>query len=219
MESKNQTASRLRAMAGAVLFVLTAGTAAAQGPGEHVRHLIYLSADRAEANSEAISQAFVDAGFRVTRMSAQDANTLNYARSAAREVRDLLASGVASEDISVVGAGNGSQAAVLTSAIIGKRDVSYVLLGQCDASLKDQYRFNMSGRVLGIRDKSDTSSHSCRALWHDAPRVSAQRELVTDTGSGAALFDRPREEWLRPALAWTTHGEVAVGAIKVSQAD
>ncbi len=219
MKSPYRTASRMRAMAGAVLCALTAGVAFAQGPSEHARHLIYLPADRAEADSDAIAKAFADAGFQVTRLSARDADAMNYARRVAREVKDLLAQGIAPEDISVVGAGIGSRAAVLSSGMSSNRSVSYVLLGQCDTGLKRQYRFNMSGRVLGIRDEADASSHSCRELWRDAPQVTAQREIVTSTGLGAALFDRPREEWLRPALVWTTRGQVDVGAPKVSQAD
>ncbi|HEY8011984.1 MAG TPA: hypothetical protein VIE67_13405 [Rudaea sp.] len=219
MQTNNS--GRVRALSLAVCALLAGAVsnfASAQEPAAHLRTLIYLPADRAAADSAAIAKAFSDEGFNVTVFAATAGeDQLAYARRAAHRVKDLVAQGTPAEDISVVGAGSGSPVAVLTSASAGLRDVNYVLLGHCDESLKDKYRFRMSGRVLGIHDVDDPDSHWCRPLWRMSSRVSARREVAIATGFGATLFDAPRDEWMRPALSWVTHGQVDVGAAKFSQ--
>ena len=181
------------------------------------RMAIYLPAERAQADTAAIANALKEQGFTTILLERHGDSTADFARRVARTVRDLRQQGTAPGDISVIGAGIGSETAILASSLVADRAVSYVLLGQCDWHLQDDYRFRMSGRVLGIHDASDRSSHSCRPLWSGAPNVSDRRELITDTGLGAALFDKPRDAWMQPAIAWAAHGRVDVGALRVGQ--
>jgi hypothetical protein len=183
------------------------------------RTAIYLPAERAPANTAAITQALEEEGFRTVVIARNGESTTDYAHRVRDAVRDLGWQGVAPEDISVIGAGVGSQTAILASSLIANSGVSYVLLGQCDRHLQDTYRLRPSGRLLGIHDASDTASHSCRPLWSGAPLVGASREIVTSTGLGAALFDQPREQWMRPAVAWMSHEHVDVGALRVGMVD
>jgi hypothetical protein len=203
----------------AAISVVALGFAHAKEPIAHARTAIYLPAERAQADTAAIERALADDGLNVVTLARDGDTKSNYARRVAAKVRALGEQGVAPEDISVIGAGIGSETAILASSLVGQSGVSYVLLGHCDWHLKDAYQFRMSGRVLGIHDASDTASHSCRPLWNNAPRVSAQREVVVNTGLGAALFDTPRDEWMRPAVAWATRESVDVGAIHVSMAN
>ena len=140
---------------------------------------------------------------------------VDYARRVAGEVRTLLSRGVKPAAITVLGAGTGTSVAALTSGVTGNRHVNYVLLGECDSMLKVEYRFRMSGRVLGLRDAADAGSGSCRPLWSESPKVSGRRDVVLNTGLGAALFDEPRAEWLLPVAEWAGGGTVDVGKIRI----
>lgn len=197
----------------AVLALSVAGTAAARHDANG-RHLVYIPSSTAQAS--AITQAFIEQGFTVHTLSLEPKDRAAQARTVAREVRALMAGGIAAEDISVVGAGDFT---ALVSAATGNQQINYVLLGGCDALLKSEYRFRMSGHVLGIRDSADSASHSCRALWQGSPRVQERRDMVVETGLGAALFDTPQAAWMDPALNWVTRGTVKIGEMKVSQAD
>jgi len=196
----------------AALAMSAAGVATASDEA-NARHLIYIPS--ATADATAVTDAFMGQGFTVHALSLEHGGHAAQARTVARQVRALIADGVAAEDISVVGVGDFT---ALVSAATGSSQVNYVLLGGCDADLKSQYRFRMSGNVLGIRDSADSASHSCRPLWQSSPRVHERRDQVVDTGLGAALFDKPQAAWMDPSLNWASRGTVKIGEMKVSQA-
>ena len=196
------------------LLALSAAGASAAGDDTNAHHLIYIPS--ATADATAITDAFIGQGFTVHALTLEQGNHAAQARTVARKVRALMADGIAADDISVIGAGDFT---ALVSAATGNSHVNYVLLGGCDAQLKSQYRFRMSGNVLGIRDSADTASHSCRPLWQGSPRVHERHDQVVDTGLGAALFDKPQPAWTDPALNWASRGTVKIGEMKVSQAE
>ena len=206
-------------LAGALVVAMTVALpAAAQGPQEAVsdaQYLIYLPSQSPSVDQGAIIQSLDDIGFDVITLAYAGELKLDYARRVAGEVRTLLAQGVKPAAITVLGAGTGSPIAVLTLAVTGSRQVNYVLLGECDSLLKVDYRFSMSGRVLGLRDAADSGSGSCRPLWSGSPKVSERRDIVLNTGHGAALFDQPRAEWLQPVAEWAGGGTVDVGKIRI----
>lgn len=204
------------ALALACMALLSAAPAAAAAEAD-APVLIYLPDNRDDTEHTAIIQAFGDAGFDVRTHAYAGEDAVNYARRIAAEVRGLVASGTDPSQITVLGSGMGSTVAQLASAAVGSRHVSYVLLGNCDRFLKDKVRFRMAGRVLGLRDAADMDSDSCRPLWQDAPKVSDRRDTVLHTGLGAALFAKPHDMWMQPAVEWSTRGRVKVGDVQVSQ--
>ena len=211
---------RVLPLASALLVAMSvAMPAAAQGPQGDVsdaQHLIYLPSRSAGVDHAAIIQALGELGFTVNTLAYAGEPSVDYAMRAAGEIHTLLSQGVKPAAITVLGAGTGSPVAVLTSAVTGNRHVNYVLLGECDPLIKVDYRdFRMSGRVLGLRDAADSGSGSCRPLWSDAPKVSGRRDVVLNTGLGAALFDQPRPEWLQPVAEWAGGGTVDVGRIRI----
>jgi hypothetical protein len=197
--------------------VLMAASAAA--PAESPR-LIYLPSSESGVDHGAIVQALGAQGFQVVSVDSEGQDRLTYAKRVAKEIRGLLAQGVPAAEINVVGVGTGSAVATLVSARVGDPDVNYVLLGRCDPILKSEYRFRMSGRVLGVQDDADTASHSCRTLWTESPRVSDRQEVVLHSGYGATLFHAPREQWMAPLVQWSGGGRVTVGeGARVSQVE
>lgn len=203
------------ALASAMTLLAAAPAVAADDAGSPV--LIYLPDNRTETEHMAIIQALVDAGFDVRTHAYVGEDAVTYARRIAGEIRTLVASGTDPSQITVLGSGMGSTVAQLTSAVAGSRDVNYVLLGRCDRFLKDKVRFRMAGRILGLRDDADSQSGSCRPLWEDSPKVSARRDTVLHSGLGAALFARPHDIWMKPAVEWGMRGRVKVGEVRVSQ--
>lgn len=212
--SMNRMAALALALAGAGL--LTAVPAVANDDAASPV-LIYVTDNRADTEHMAIIQALGEAGFDVRTYTFAGEDAVTYARRIAGDVHTLMASGIDPTRITVLGSGMGSTVAQLTSAAVGSRQVSYVLLGQCDRFLKDQVRFRMAGRILGLRDDADMDSGSCRPLWQDAPKVSARRDTVLHTGLGAALFAKPHAMWMKPAVDWGMRGRVKVGEVQVSQ--
>lgn len=206
----------LAAMSGAVW---AQSSQMAPSPNAGAEYLFYLPSHSPEADQSAIVQAFIDQGYEVRTYAYAGEPRMTYAKRVAGEIRDLIRQGVAPENISVVGAGSGSAIALLTSAAVGNRHVDYVVLGSCDNTLKSQYQFRPAGNVLGIRDVADSASGSCRPLWSQAPKLRARRDLVLDTGHGAALFSTAREEWIRPMVGWTRGGQVDVGDTKIAMVD
>ena len=206
-------------LAAALLIAVASTASAAEAPVPDASHAIYVPSRSPGVDHAALVAAFSDMGFTVDTMAYAGEARSDYARRIAGKVRSLLDAGVAPERITVVGAGYGSPVAILASAIAGNSHVNYVLLGGCDAQLKDDYTFRMSGRVLGVRDAADHASHSCRPLWRDAPKVSDRRDMVIATGLGGRAFDQPRAEWLKPIDAWSHQGKVDVGNVRVGRLD
>ena len=211
-------------LASATLMVLAAMAAPAIDAREEAvpadaRYLIYLPSRSPTVDHAANIRAFEESGASVVTLAYAGEGDHNYARRVTREVRSLISSGAAPEAITVVGAGSGSPVAALTSAMTANRRVNYVLLGNCDARLADDSSFHMSGRVLGVRDAGDAASHSCRPLWRNAPKLGQRRDLVVQSGHGAALFDAPRQEWLQPVARWSRGGQVEVGKVRIGSID
>ena len=208
-----------KALAAALLAAaaIPAGVSA-QAPDPDAPYVIYLRSEQPNVDNEAIAQSFIAAGLDVTVAWMGD-NRESSALAVSRSVRSLLNRGISAERISVIGNGDSSSAAVLSSAMTANRNVNYVLLGECDAGLRQDYHFTMSGRVLGIHDDNDgkTRSNSCRSLWQGSPRVTERQQLTLNTEYGESLFDVPRDEWTHPVMAWIERGSVNVGEISQQQ--
>jgi hypothetical protein len=202
------------AMLAALVFC---GSAVAQAPDPDAPYIIYLHSDASRVDHEAMARLFIDQGHDVTTFWLDKDNPVASSKSVARRVKQLIRDGVSPDRINVIGSGPTSTVAALTSAGVANMGVNYVLLGQCDPAIRQQYHFTMSGRVIGIYDESDSTSQTCRALWNGSPRISDRKQLVTSTGLGAGLFDRPHEAWTNPVMAWVLPGGVNVGEIRVSK--
>lgn len=198
-------------------LAMASGNAAQADTGKAVRYLVYVPSRAAGVDHAANVRAFEDHGFSVLTMAPAGESDHDYVLRIRDEVRGLIARGVAPEAITVIGSGVGSPLTAMVSSATGNRRVNYVLLGGCDASLARAPRFHLSGRVLGLRDADDGASPSCRPLWRNAPKLERQHDMVVHSGHGAALFDAPRDAWIRPVEQWGRSGQVDLGAMKVAE--
>lgn len=211
-------------LASATLMTLVAMAAPAidareQAVPSDARYMVYLPSRSATVDHAANIRAFEEIGVSVVTLAYAGEADRDYARRVTKEVRSLIASGVAPDAITVVGAGSGSPVAALASAMTASRRVNYVLLGNCDARLADDSSFHMSGRVLGVRDAADSASLSCRQLWRGSPKLAQHRDLVVESGLGVALFDAPHPEWMQPVASWSQGGQVEVGKVRIGSVD
>lgn len=198
-------------------LAIASGNASQADAGEPVRYLVYVPSRAAGVDHAANVRAFEDNGFSVLTMAPAGESDHDYVLRVRDEIRGLIARGVAPEAITVIGSGVGSPLTAMVSSATGNRRVNYVLLGGCDAALARAPRFHLSGRVLGLRDADDGASPSCRPLWRNAPKLTRQRDMVVRSGHGAALFDAPRDAWVRPVEQWGRSGQVDLGTMKVAE--
>ncbi|MFN0152284.1 MAG: hypothetical protein ACKVU1_16390, partial [bacterium] len=206
------------------LFAPRAAAAAAVA-AEDTRHLIYLHGRIVQEQQSArphhpefgyyeldeILTAFRERGFVVSgEIRPKSATVSSAADSVVARVRRLVASGVATDRITVVGGSMGASIALLASARLQNPDVRFCTLGAC---LSENVRALIadegaapSGRVLAIRESSDELVGPC-APWHadadSAPEIDA-REVVLNTGLSHGFLYRPLLVWVDRVAEWAT---------------
>jgi pimeloyl-ACP methyl ester carboxylesterase len=215
---------RPRAILTAALLAIGLAAGADEAPP---RHLIYLHGRIIQDQQslrprhpewgfyelEEIRATFLRHGFVVT--SEIRPRTASISESADRvtgQVRELLASGVPKERITVVGGSMGAAIALVASVRLQDPELGFAVLGACLSQtvpllLKDHGR-PPAGRLLSVRDTSDETSEPCPA-WGDSQRAAAGaglvvREIVLSTGQHHGFLYRPLPEWVDPLVAWAT---------------
>lgn len=147
-------------------------------------------------------------GFTVTSSIRPKAITVSDAADGVvAEVRELIASGVAPDHITVMGASMGSSIAWRVAARLWNPEVRFVLLSPCASAsfpaVTEEEGKSPTGRILVIREETDIPSSDC-AAW--TPPNPGMRELVIETGLRHGFLYRPLPEWLEPATDWARAG-------------
>jgi hypothetical protein len=135
----------------------------------------------------------------------QNTDVNEYAGFVVAQIERLIHAGVPAKQVVVVGFSKGGAIAVHVSSFLRRPDVRYALLAACWPR-PDEPQLRLTGRVLAIREASDTlAGESCRPLAEQAERPQAFEELQIATGYSHGAFYLPRREWLDPLLDWV-HG-------------
>lgn len=215
-----KTASRRRmfrlrsALAAVVLSILPAS--ALQSAPPTARYLFYLHGAIVEDQGPrgvsprfgaydypGIIAAFRRAGLIVeseVRPRGTDVNA--YADKVARQVRAMLARGVAPSHITIVGASKGAVITALVSTRLRQPHVRYVMLANCNDWLIRTHHPRLTGELLSIYEASDQTGGSCDKLAARSPELSRYREVRLTTGLGHGMVYRPLREWMVPAVSW-----------------
>ncbi len=208
---------RARATLAGLVVTLTAGpTTDAAGP----RHAIYLHGRIIQETQSArpqhprfghyeldeILEAFQGRGFEVIgEIRPKSASVGDSADRVVAQVRKLLESGVAAENVIVVGGSMGAAIAVLASTRLQQPDVRFGVLGACLSAtvqaLEASEGKGPAGHVLSIREKSDDTSETCPP-WDREERGPVVREIVLETGLAHGFLYRPLPEWMNPVDEW-----------------
>jgi hypothetical protein len=204
----------------AALGVVLAGSAGA-APAAAARHLIYLHGRILQEEQsrrprspqfgyyelDQILEAFRKEGFVVTgEVRPKSATVSDSANRVVEEVRKLIASGVPSDHITVVGASMGAGIALLASARLRNPELRFCILGDC---LSENARRIFSeegktpaGRLLSIREASDEITEPCVPWKKDGQPGLVVREIVLHTGLRHGFLYRPLPGWVNPAVEW-----------------
>lgn len=135
----------------------------------------------------------------VTAQRPVDTDVAQYAGMVVGQVERLIAAGVPEDHIAIVGFSKGGAIAARVSSFLRRPNVRFVLLAACWRKDEPQLRF--TGRVLSIREASDTlSPYSCKPIAEQAEKPTSFEERVIETGKSHGAFYLPREVWVKPML-------------------
>ena len=126
-----------------------------------------------------------------------------YAAKVAKQIEDLLAQGVPGRKITVIGASKGAVITMLVSTKVRSPEVGYVIMGNCNDWVRENFHIDLHGEVLSIYDASDSVGGTCEPTFRQSKQLGKHREIRLDTGIGHGFLYRPMKEWIEPALAWT----------------
>jgi predicted esterase len=149
-----------------------------------------------------ILETFKQRGFVViSEQRRKNTDVEKYADKVAGQVTQLLKAGVSPQNITVVGASQGSYIAMLASTYLKNRDMRFVLMAGCSAEPRFLELVNLHGNVLSIYEQSDRAG-SCEKYRVDATGLSKYKELQLRTGMRHGFIYRPITEWIEATVAW-----------------
>ncbi len=131
-----------------------------------------------------------------------------YAGKVAKQIEDLLAKGVPGRRITVIGASKGALITMLVSTKARSPEVGYVIMGNCNDWVVENFHVDLHGQVLSIYDASDSVGGTCVPIFRQSKQLGKHHEIRLDTGLGHGFLYRPRAEWIGPALAWSRQRSV-----------
>jgi len=152
---------------------------------------------------EEILKYLSDAGFNVIgeiRSTPTDAN--EYSDRVAAQVKSLLAQGVPSKRITMVGFSKGAGIVILTSAKVNNPELNIVLIAICGEETNVESGPVISGRILSLFEKSDELGSSCKPLADRSPGVKEFEEFEFSTGKQHGAFYTADPIWLDPMISW-----------------
>jgi len=144
----------------------------------------------------------------ISEQRPKNADGWKYAQRTARQVTELLTTGVPPGSITVVGASKGASIAAVASSLVDNTEVNYVLLGSCHPTLIDEWKqegLTLSGNVLAIYDFADVEySGSCEELFSlsEGKGLGRHDEILLHVGTGHGILYKPLPEWVLPTVKW-----------------
>ena len=199
-------------------FVLVASSPAVMAQrrvDSNVRYLIYISGYIVRAGDirptspqygvyeyQKILETFKERGFVVLSEARQQSREIEPpAMKVAAQVKDLLNGGVPPQNITVVGASQGSWIAMLVSTYLSNTNINYVFIAGCAAEDGLLKLVDLHGNVLFISERTDLSG-SCQRFRDDATGVHDYKAIEVNTGLRHGFLYRPMKEWIDPSVAW-----------------
>ena len=149
-----------------------------------------------------ILETFKQQGFVVVSESRKQSSEIEPpATKVATQVKDLLSAGVLPQNITVVGASQGSWIAMLVSTYVSNKGINYVFIAGCAAENGLLKLVNLHGNVLFISERTDLPG-SCKRFRDDATGVHEYKAIEVNTGLQHGFLHRPMKEWIEPSVDW-----------------
>jgi hypothetical protein len=127
----------------------------------------------------------------------------DYAEKIVSQIKQLMASKVPPENITVVGASKGGVIAAYVSTMLQEKGIHYIFLaGLFEKCLVDS-NLKLYGNVLSIHDSSDTQSITPELYFQRSAGLGTFKKIVLSLNLGHGLIYQPYREWIDPLLQWS----------------
>ena len=130
-----------------------------------------------------------------------------YANQLTKEVLKLIDTGIAPQNISILGASKGAVIATLTSTQLANPNINFILLGNCNEWVADNFELNLHGSILSIYEETDSFGGSCEGIIENSTGIRAFKEISIHTKLDHGFLYRPLKEWVIPAVDWAKEQE------------
>ena len=161
-----------------------------------------------EYEYDEILRTFSENGFYViSEKRTKNTNAAEYSNIVVEQVKKLIAAGVPSRNITIVGASKGAAITILISHYLENEDVNFVLLAICHPDVVKEFiqdEVSLKGNLLSIYDEVDNLAGSCRNLfsYSEGKGISRFEEIVLQIGTGHGILYQPLDEWMNPTIEW-----------------
>ncbi len=126
----------------------------------------------------------------------------SFAEDVSQQIDDLISGGIKPDHISVIGASKGGVLGMYISHI-NKQPIRYVLLASNTTNIEAQNNWQLHGKILAIREKSDTICSQNFSHWQkQSPSLTQFKEMDIHTGLNHGIVLKCRPEWLNPTKDW-----------------
>jgi hypothetical protein len=128
-----------------------------------------------------------------------------YAKKIAGQVNALIEKGVPAKNITVSGFSKGGKITLVTSSLLGNKDINYVVLAGCIRKSRkfiNEFNLDLKGRVLSIVDYNDDTFSSCGDMFNSSSGGLEHKEIILREGSGHGVFYTPNKKWIEPIINW-----------------
>ena len=125
-----------------------------------------------------------------------------YADDLTRQIRALIDTGTAAENVTVVGASKGAVIAMLVATRLQNPAINFVLIAGCNEWVEEELKIDLCGRILSIYEASDEIGRSCEAIFRQSSCQIITQEIKLNTGLKHGVLYRPLPEWISPTVRW-----------------
>ncbi len=189
---------------------------------QNTRHIIYLhgrivelqgkaafSEEHGKYELDSILDALKEGNTQVyCELRPENTKVPAYAQKLSRMIDSMIGTGIAPQDISVIGASKGALIAATTSDI-NAQPINYILMGGNNTTIEQENDWHLHGRILCIYDPSDTIAGKNYDYWKArSPEATAFGQIQLNEKLGHGFLYRPLPSWTVPALKWSRNEQL-----------
>ena len=150
-----------------------------------------------------IIQALDAAGFTVhSEIRAAGTDVAGYAAKEIATIQSLIASGVAPQNITLIGGSKGAVIAMTIQNTLQNPSVRSVLLAGMFPSIVGSDTMQLYGHVLSIFATNDTLVVDPQPLVTRSKELQEFKSIEVSSPYGHGLLFKPYAEWVEPAILW-----------------
>ena len=150
----------------------------------------------------AIKRELADSDFELIAFHRPEkSDPVQYAKTLAEQVKQLLDAGVKTNRITILGFSKGGYITALAASELKNDGINVILLAGCGRWVKKSPDVRLYGNVLSIYETSD-SVGSCKMLAENSPGLVSFEEIVIRTGLDHGAFYTPNPDWVTPVKNW-----------------